>query len=313
MSQTVGAAQVAAPGRRTHWSVIEDTKWGWIFILPLFIGVTIFYLYPIVQNFIISLTKPSVFGDSSTFVGVENYAKAVSDPALGSSLINTLLYTGILMLGIPIAVVFASLIALPGLKFAQFYRLAFFMPYLAMPTAIALVWRLIYSGEFGILNQALRSIGVKSPPHWIATPGVAIFAVAIVGLWASIGYNMIILFAGLQAIPGQLYEAARIDGASGWVQFIRITLPLLSPSIFFLLVMQAINGFQVFDLLFAIMGQRNPALPTTRSLVYMFYNEAFVVNNKGYAAAIAMIILVFVGIITAIQFKLQKRWVNYLD
>lgn len=294
---------------RAHRS---EARTGLLFIVPVLAGVTVFYLFPIVKNFWASFTEPNVFGTSSRFAGLDNYHKLATDPSFANATLNTAAYLAILMTGIPIAVIFASLISRPGLRFAKAYRVAFFMPYIAMPTAIALVWRLMFNGDFGIINQLLRTVGITHPPYWMSTPGFAIIAVSIVGMWASIGFNMIILSAGLQAIPVELYEAASIDGATHWRQFRSITVPLLTPSIFFLTVIQAINGFQVFDLLFAMMGSNNPAMPRTRTFVYLFYNEAFLVNHKGYAAAIAMAILVIIGILTAIQFKLQKKWVQYL-
>lgn len=296
---------------RPRRSATSDGFWPWLFIAPLLVGVFTFYIYPIFDNFYISFTKQSAFGTSSEFIGLKNYQTLFSKEELWLSIFNTLVYTGVLLLGVPIAVYLAALIARPGLKFAALYRVAFFMPYLAMPTAIALVWRLIYNGDFGILNYILRWLGVANPPHWTSTPGWAILAVSIVGLWSSIGFNMIILTAGLKNISPELYEAAELDGASPRRQFFSITVPLLTPSIFFLTVIQAINGFQMFDLLFAMMGQANPALPSSRTLVYLFYNEGFQLNHKGLAAAIAMIILLIVGVLTAIQFRMQKKWVNY--
>ncbi|MDO5729767.1 MAG: sugar ABC transporter permease [Actinomycetaceae bacterium] len=307
-SSRAGRGRVDARPRRSSTS---DGYWPWLFVTPLLIGVFIFYIYPIFDNFYISFTKQSAFGTSSKFVGVENYVTLFNKQELWLSVLNTLIYTGVLLLGVPIATWLAALIARPGLRFAAVYRVAFFMPYLAMPTAIALVWRLIYNGDFGVLNYILKSFGITNPPHWTSTPGWAIFAVSIVGLWSSIGFNMIILSAGLKNISPELYEAAEIDGASPRRQFFSITVPMLTPSIFFLTVIQAINGFQMFDLLFAMMGLQNPALPSSRTLVYLFYNEGFQLNHKGLAAAIAMIILLIVGILTAIQFKAQKKWVTY--
>lgn len=285
--------------------------WPLLFVGPLLIGVAIFYYYPIISNLFISFTQTNAFGGNPEFVGVQNYSDLLTRADLPSALGNTLLYTGIVLLGVPLSVVIASLIELPGLKGRSLYRVLFFMPYLAMPVAIAQVWRLFFNGNFGLLNQFLKSIGVANPPHWLSTPGFAIFAVAIFGIWASIGFNVIILSAGLKSIPGDLYEAASLDGASAWSQLVRITVPLLTPSIFFLTVMQAIGGFQLFDALYAMMGSGNPAINQSRSLVYLFYNEAFVQQNRGGGAAIAMFIVALVGIATAIQFWGQKRWVHY--
>ncbi len=267
-----------------------------------------FYLWPIAQTAWYSLTESGVFG-GSTFAGIANYVELFADPVLYRSLLNTLLYTGIVVLGIPIAVVLASLLNQPGLRFASLYRVLYFLPYVAMPTAVAMVWRIIYNGDFGILNYGLRLVGIDGP-YWISTPGAAIVAVAVVGLWSSLGFSLIVLAAGLKSIPPELYEAAQLDGASRWRQFRSITVPLLSPSIFFLLIVTVIASFQLFDLLYAILGTANPALPRSMSLVYFFYREGFVNNDKGYAAAIAMVIFLIIGLVTFLQFRLQRRWVN---
>src|SRR5690606_26644971 len=138
----------------------------------------------------------------------------------------------------------------------------------------------------------------------------ATVAVAVVGLWSSLGFSMIVLAAGLKSIPPELYEAAELDGATRWRQFRAITVPLLTPSIFFVLIITVIASFQVFDLLYAILGSSNPVLPRSMSLVYFFYREGFVANDKGYAAAIAMVIFLLIGLLTALQFRLQRRWVH---
>nr|WP_228514130.1 sugar ABC transporter permease [Frondihabitans sp. VKM Ac-2883] len=288
----------------------RDGVWPWLFVLPLILGIAVFYLWPIIQTAYFSLTTWGVFG-GSTFTGVANYIRLFADPQLYLALGNTLLYTGIVLLGVPLAVWFASLLNTPGLRFASFYRVLFFLPYVAMPTAIAMVWRIIFNGDFGILNYLLKGIGVQGP-YWISTPGFAMVAVAIVGLWSSLGFSMIILGAGLKNIPAELYEAAELDGARPWRQFRSVTVPLLTPSIFFVLIITIIGSFQLFDLQYAILGSpsTNPVIPQSLSLVYFFYQQGFVSNDKGYAAAIAMIIFVIIGIVTLVQFRLQKRWVS---
>ncbi|KFF58000.1 sugar ABC transporter permease, partial [Cryobacterium sp. MLB-32] len=132
------------------------------------------------------------------------------------------------------------------------------------------------------------------------------------GMWASLGFGIIILGAALKNISPEYYEAAQLDGATKWKQFTSITVPLVTPSLFFVTIISVINGFQLFDLLYAIMGQYNPALVQSQSLVYIFYNQAFIQNDKGYAAAIGMLILVVIGIVTFFQFRMQKKWVNYV-
>jgi len=286
--------------------------WPLLFIGPLMLGVLIFYYFPIIGNLYASLTRTNAFGGDQKFVGLENYSTLFSRPDLPSAMINTLFYTAVVLLAVPISVVIASLLELPGLKGRAVYRVLFFMPYLAMPVAIVQVWRLFYNGNFGLLNQMLKAIGISDPPYWLSTPGVVMLAVAIFGIWGSIGFNVIILSAGLKAIPKELYEAAQIDGASSWHQFKNITVPLLTPSIFFLAIMQAIGGFQLFDALYAMLGAGNPAANSSRSLVSLFYQEAFVNNNRGVGAAVSILILALVGVVTAIQFWGQKKWVHYV-
>jgi multiple sugar transport system permease protein len=293
-----------APRRR----LAPDGAWPWAFIAPLVLGVVVFYIWPILQTAGNSLTDSGPFG-GATFSGLENYIELFQDPQLYLSLGNTLLYTAIVLLGIPIAVYLASLLNLPGLRFAAVYRVLFFLPYVAMPTAVAMVWRVIFNGDFGLLNHALALVGIDGP-YWISTPVFATIAVAIVGLWSSLGFSLIVLAAGLKNIPPELYEAAELDGATRWGQFRNITVPLLSPSIFFVTIVTVISSFQVFDLLYAILGSSNPVLPKSMSLVYFFYREGFVNNDKGFAAAIAMVIFLIIGIVTAIQFRFQRRWVQ---
>lgn len=298
--------------RRTAQRAARSSGWWPLaFVGPLLAGVAVFYYYPIAANAWASLTRSNAFGRAPRFVGLDNYARLAASGELGSALLNTTIYTAVVLLGIPIAVVIASLLAIPGLRFAGFYRALFFMPYLAMPMASAQVFRLLFQGDFGLINQGLRAVGVASPPYWLTTPGYALAAVAAFGLWASIGFNVIVLSAGLTSVPRSLYEAAALDGAGGLRAFWHITVPLLTPSIFFLTIIQSISGFQLFDALFAMMGITNPALPQTRSLVYLFYHQGFVMNDRGAAAAVAMVILAVVAALTAAQFAGQRRWVSY--
>ena len=314
LSPSPRGASATAPGaggrrRRRPTSV---GAWPVLFIGPLMAGVAVFYYWPIVKNLVVSLQQRNAFGGSPRWVGLQNYQDVLSSPDLGSAMANTLLYTGVVLLGIPLSVAVAAMIELPGLRGRGLYRTLYFMPYLAMPMAVAQVWKLVYNGNFGLLHQLLRALGVTDPPYWLVTPGWALLAVALFGVWGSVGFNVIILSAGLRSIPRELYEAASIDGASAWRQFRSITVPLLSPSIFFLTIMTTIGGFQLFDALFAMIGTNNPAEPRTRSLVYLFYREAFVNSDQGMGAAVAVVIFACVAVVTFVQFLGQRRWVNYV-
>lgn len=307
--RTAPSAAASQRSRRGGAAARRDGFWPWLFVFPLLFGVGVFYIWPILQTAYFSFTTSGAFGSGTHWIGGDNFVRMISDPQLYQSLANTLIYTAIVLLGIPIAVSLASLINTPGLRFASLYRVLFFLPYVAMPTAVALVWRIIFNGDFGILNYVLSLVGIRGP-YWISTPGFALIAVAIVGLWSSLGFSMIILSAGLRNIPPELYEAAELDGATRSRQFRSVTVPLLTPSIFFVLIITIISSFQLFDLLYALLGPTNPVLPQTTSLVFYFYSQGFVTNDKGYAAAIAMFIFLLIGIVTIWQFRLQRRWVN---
>lgn len=294
-----------APPRRPFGS----SWWAWVFVLPTVVGIGVLYVAPMLASLVMSLFQWSTF-EPPEFVGWENLARLVGDERLGRAAVNTLAYTALSLLSIPIAVVLAALLERPGLRFAGLYRALFFLPYIAMPTAISMVWRMIFHSDHGIVNTGLGALGLPTP-RWITTEWLALLVVAIVGIWMAIGFKIIVLGAGLRTIPPEVYEAASLDGAGTWRQFWSITVPMLSPSIFFLSVTSAISGFQLFDLLFAVLGESNPAMRDSESLVFLFYREAFAQDDKGYASAIALLVLVLVGAVTLLQFSLQKRWVTY--
>jgi multiple sugar transport system permease protein len=190
------------------------------------------------------------------------------------------------------------------------FRTIFFLPMVAAPAAIAMVWRWLYNNNFGLFNHILKSIGA-TPVVWVSDPKHAITSIAIIGIWACVGYNMVLFLAGLQEIPRDYYEAADIDGAGTLRQQLIITVPLISPTLYFVTVTRTIGAMQVFDLIFMVMDKNNPALPKTQSLVYLFYQYSFVQNNKGYGAAIVILLLLIILLMTAIQNFMQKRWVIY--
>lgn len=172
----------------------------------------------------------------------------------------------------------------------------------AAPAAIAMVWRWLYNSEFGLLNHVLHT-----KINWISDPKLAVFSIAVIGIWSVIGYNMVLFLAGLQDIPRDYYEASSIDGANGLYQFFHITVPLLSPTIFFVTVTRIIGGMQVFDLIFMVMDKNNPALYKTQSLVYLFYQYSFVQNNKGLGSTIVVVLLVIIMLCTVLQMRMQKH------
>lgn len=284
----------------------SELKWGWAFILPTMLGLIILNIYPIFKTIYESFFKTGDFGKGNTFIGFGNYMKLFSNGEIWQATLNTLKYV---IVEVPFSIGIALVLAVflnQKIKGRAFYRTVFFLPMVAAPAAIAMVWRWLYNSEFGLLNNL---IGLKI--NWISNPDIAIFSIAVIGIWSIIGYNMILFLAGLQEIPKDYYEASSLDGAGGVRQFFNITIPLLSPTIFFVSVTRTIGAFLVFDLIFMVMDRNNPALPKTRSLVYLFYQYAFRDNNKGMGAAVIVILLIMIMMITVLQMYAQKKWVHY--
>ena len=302
------ASLTGGAGRGRRPALRRDGIWPWLFIGPLVVGLAVLFHWAILQTAWFSLTKRGVFG-GSTFVGLANYKRLFSDPELYQALGNTLVFTLIGLVSIPIAVYLASLLNRPGLRFAAAYRALYFLPYIAMPTAISMVWRLIYNGDFGLFNWLLGLVGIKGP-YWLSTPGFVILAVGIMGIWGGLGFAMIVFAAGMKNIPPELYEAAEIDGATPWRQFRSITVPLLAPSIFFVTIITVIGSLQIFDSLFVLLGSIGAAQSKALTLVYLFYIRGFGGSDQGYAAAIAMVIMAVIVGATYLQFRLQRRWVQ---
>lgn len=301
----VGAAETPSIRRRRRY----DGWAPWLFIAPTVIGIGVFFLWPTVQSVYFSFTDWGVFGGTE-WTGTDNYVDVLSDPALPKAIGNTLLYAAVSLVSIPLAVWLAALLNRPGLRFRSFFQVLFFLPVVTVQSAVAVVWRLLYNGEFGLINSALAVVGIDGP-YWLTTRVVSVIAVAVVGAWMTLGFNMIILGAGLQAIPPDLYEAAELDGASPFRQLIHVTVPLLTPSIFFVTVMTLIGSFKVFDLVYLMIEPGNPVVDDSQTLVYLFFAKGFLANDKGYAAAVGVILLLIIALVTFLQFRLQRRWVHY--
>lgn len=278
-------------------------------LAPLVIGLGIFFLGPVVATFVYTFTAWGEFGQSG-WAGFANYQALFQDPDLGHAFLNTFIYT---FLAVPISIILGILVSVL-LNYPMWgrgiYRTLYFLPVVTMPAAIALVWKWVYNGQFGILNAGLAKIGIHGT-DWLTNPDTAIFAMIVVGIWSSLGYNMILFTSGLQGIPGVYYEAASIDGARGWSKLRHVTMPLLTPTIFFAAIIGCINGFQLFDLVYLMIGSTSPVIQNTETVVYLFYQDAFVNGNKGYAATIAFALFLLILVFTLIQFRLQRRWVHY--
>lgn len=289
---------------------LSESLWGYFFIAPVTIGLGVFYFYPFFQVVIDSFHKIGAFDKNMGFVGLENYRTLLQSEEMWQTLVNTFKYVIIIL---PVTVIFSLLVAaiLNGkVKGLSVFRVIYFLPAITMATAVAMVWRLIFSGDYGILNAAIKALGGQ-PVMWLSTPSTALLSICIVAIWGNVGYYMIILLAGMQGISKGYYEAADIDGATGVQKFFKITLPLVTPSLFYVVIMIIISTFQTFDGIYLMIGTKSGVIKETQSVVMYFYRQAFDYSNKGYGSAVAVLLFVIIMAITVFQMKMQKKWVNY--
>lgn len=288
---------------------MKKYMWAYGFIAPSLILICILNLWPIIQTFYLSLNEVKGF-QNPVFIGLLNYKTLFHDSEFWRSLFNTCIYT---IITVPVGVSLSLLTAVflnMSIKAKSLYRVLYFLPVISAPAAVAMVWRWLYNSEFGFINYFLSVFGIQGP-NWIADSHTVLISVMIVGIWSLVGYNMVILLAGLQDIPRFYYEAAQIDGATSVKQFLHITVPLVSPTLFFVVLTTMISSLQVFDHIFMMLDSTNPSLRSGESIVYLFYKYTFANNNKGYGSAIATVLLVLVLILTVVQMKVQKKWVHY--
>lgn len=287
----------------------EELLTAGVFVLPLMLGIGVFYLAPMFQNVYYSFTKWGQFG-GSTFIGLENFKRLVGDGQVLIALKNTVTYAIFTVpIGIAISIVVATLLN-NKIRGVGLYRVIYFLPAVTMTSAVAMIWKWMFNSQYGIINQFLSKIGIAGP-NWLTDNKWAMVSLIVVGVWSSLGQSIILYLAGLQGVPSSLYEAAEIDGAGSLRKFVSVTLPLITPTIFFNMITSLISALQVYDLIFLMYSERNPALQSVQSLSYLFYRNAFVFNDKGYAAAISVVLLGITLLITVVQFTFQKRWVHY--
>jgi len=275
---------------------------GYGFLLPNIIGFLVFTIIPVGVSFLLAfvdwdtLTPPK-------FVGLANFINLINDRDFWYYLLNTFYF----MLGIPLGMAASLAMAMllnQKLKGIVVFRTIYFLPVISSMVAIALIWRWIYNPDFGLLNAFLREIGVRNPPQWLTSTFWAKPALIFMGLWGA-GYGMLLYLAALQGIPEDLYEAARIDGATKWQQFVHITFPMLSFVNFFMIIMAIIGGFQAFGQQY-VMTAGGPAGSTT-TIVYYIYNNAFQWFKMGYASAIAWVLFGMMFVFTLLNWKLGQQ------
>lgn len=303
----MSAESAISTSRGSQTLSASETRWGYGLIAPMMIGFAIFFLIALGASFVLSFTRWDLLNDP-VFNGLDNYRRILSDSRFHTAFFNTF---AIAIPNVILRITFALGLAVvlnSNIRFRTFYRIVFFLPVVTMPVAIATIWKWIFDPAYGPVNGVFANFGIEGP-SWLFNQSTAIVAVVIVLLWSGVGYDMIIFLAGLQSIPRDYYEASSLDGASGWQQFRDITVPLLTPTTFFLSVIAVIASLQVFDLVYVMTRlDSSNRLPT---LVYYIYNQGFEESRMGYAIAVAWVLLALILVFTFIQFRLQRRWVHY--
>jgi multiple sugar transport system permease protein len=281
----------------------------YMFLAPALIPILLFFFVPAMAAFVMSFTDFDIYslGDIGNvrFIGIRNYLDLFDDPLFWKAMSNTFYFVlvgGPLSVGVSLAM--ALMVNAKMVRFRSLFRTVYFVPVVTTLVAVAVVWRFLYHPRFGLLNYFLGWFGAN-PIDWLGDPAWAMPAIILLSVWKGFGYNMIIFVAGLQSIPGELYEAARIDGASGWMQFKRITLPLLVPTTFFVGVITMINNVQLFAEPY-VMTQGGP-VNSTLSIVLLMYQQGFRWWNMGYSASIAFVLFAIILAGAMFQSWLQKE------
>jgi ABC-type sugar transport system permease subunit len=298
-----GTAPVAARG---GWR--RDLT-GWAFAAPFVILFGVFLALPIVASFVLSFTS---FGIrdlqnpiGASFVGADNYARLLSDDKFWKSLVNTVYFV---VVGVPltlgIGLLIASALSRGITRFRTAFRVGYYLPVITSIVAIAVIWRFLLNPDIGLINVLLRQVGINGP-DWLASKTLAMPSIIAMAVWRNLGFAMVVFIAGLQAIPVMLYEAASIDGAGRWAAFRYVTLPMLRPTILFMLVITTIGYLQLFEEPF-VMTAGGP-LDATLSVTMYMYQQGFTFFHQGYASAIAYVLFVIVAVIAFLQFRFLRE------
>jgi oligogalacturonide transport system permease protein len=295
-------------GKRGY-KAIGKGQIGLLYISPWLIGFLVFQLYPFVSSFIFSFTDYSLL-KTPKFVGLDNYYYMFyKDPLFWKSLLVTFIYV---FFSVPAKLVFALLIALilaMKLKYINFFRTVYYIPsIMGGSVAISILWKVLFDND-GVVNRFLSFLSV-GPINWLGNPDIALYTIGMLAVW-QFGSSMVIFLAGLKQIPLELYEAARIDGASGIRSFFRITIPLLTPIIFFNLIMQMVNAFQEFT--GALVITKGGPMNSTYLYVLKLYDEGFKFFKMGYASALSWVLFIIILLFTSLVFKSSSSWVHYED
>ena len=292
-------------GAKMSAAAKREQNWAYIMVAPTIIGLLVLNLWPFVQTLYTSFCEHLGFGHYK-FVGLQNFIDIFQRPEFWRATWNTIYFC---ILTVPLGLFLSLLVAMllnAKIKGKGAFRTIFFLPMVCAPAAVTMVWRWIFNGDYGILNQVL---GAKI--GWVTDPKVVMIACAVVAIWSNIGYDAVLLLSGLQNISKSYYEAADIDGASKITQFFQITLPMVSPTLFVVMIMRLMASVKVYDLIYMMVEDTNPAVTSVQSLMYLFYRSSFIAGERGYGSAIVIWTVLLIGLVTVIQFYGQKKWVNY--
>lgn len=286
---------------------------AYLMIAPMVLGILIFFIVPTLWSIYLSFTEGPDYVNYS-FVGLKNYRALLAQGSdMWQELLNTFYYAFVsVALSMVLSVLLANALN-QDIRFRSLFRVIYFLPSVTMAAAVGMVWRSLLNSQYGIVNQALKAVGIAGP-KWLTDPRFMMLGVIIVGVWSSAGYNMIILLAGLKNIPRVYYEAAQIDGANAFRQFTNVTIPLLSPVLFFVSITSLMGGFKAFDVIYTLAGSGATAdkfMQYYRTMVYGIYEKGFLYHRLGAAASESVILLIIILVLTLVQFRLQNKWVHY--
>jgi multiple sugar transport system permease protein len=311
-SQASLAGEIAAPPGTQRWTLMQQQRvWGWIFLSPWIIGFLLFTAAPIIASLIFTFTEFNLSNPEIKFVGLKNWQKLFSDPLALTALGVTFKFA---LFAVPVGIVLPlGLAALLNSKFLagkRLWRTLFYLPYMVPAVSTIFIWQSFLNGQTGWLNRILRLVGVADPPNWFQDENWILFAFLLVGVWG-VGNAMLTMLATMQGVPTELYEAADVDGANGWVKFYRITIPMISPVIFYNLVLSVIGLMQYF--VFPYIVTRGTGQPNNSAYFFNMhlYKTAFTYFDMGYGATQAWLIFIIALALTIGLFATSRRWVYY--
>ncbi|EHB54453.1 MULTISPECIES: sugar ABC transporter permease [Paenibacillus] len=294
--------------RRKFWTPKrKEALIGWLFLAPEIVGMLLLNVFALGFSLYLSLSDWDMLSgvQGIEFTGFDNYIKMFQDPTIIQAIKNNLIYM-VLTVPIPIAIALVlSVLIHNSVFFKSYFKVAFFIPYISSIIAVAAVWSALFHPSLGPINQFLMELGISNPPKWLVDPKTSLLAISIISSWAGLGYTIIIYMAGLTNISNEIYEAADIDGAGAIKKFFAITVPMLRPTTFFLLITMLIGSFKVFDII-AFLTEGGPNNSST-VLVFRIYEEGFQYYNMGYASAISWLLFAIIGLITALTWKMRNE------